>query len=107
MSRVTSNLIAAAVIGQLVGALGWIDPLFLPLVLLAPVVTGALAAARHLTYPWVALLWCSAGVNMLWSDWLVNREDVAFHLALSLVMPALAGLGFASVRLATKVRATA
>ena len=35
----------AFVLGQLVGLLGWVDALFIPLVLLAPLVVGALAAA--------------------------------------------------------------
>jgi hypothetical protein len=104
MSRLTASLLAAAVIGQLVGMLGWIDPLFIPLVLLAPVVTGAVAAARQVSYPWVATLWFSAGLNMAWTDWVVNREDVAFHLALSVVMPLLAAIGYGAVHLATRSR---
>jgi hypothetical protein len=107
MSRLTSNLIAAAVIGQLVGELGWIDPLFIPLVLLGPVVTGAVARARGVSYAWIATLWCSVGINMTWSDWVVNRADVGFHLALSVIMPLLAGLGYGVVRLATRPRASA
>jgi len=104
MSRFTSSLIAAAVMGQLVGQLGWIDPLFIPLVLLGPIITGALAAAAHITYRWIAVLWCSAGINMLWTDWLVTGGDRLFHLALSAVMPLLAGLGFGVVSLATRPR---
>jgi hypothetical protein len=107
MSRLTSNLIAAAVLGQLVGLLGWIDPLFIPLVLVAPLVTGAIAAARGISYAWIAVLWCSAGLNMLWTDWVVNKEDVLFHLAVSVIMPLLAGLGFGVVALATRSRRNA
>ncbi|GAA1976819.1 hypothetical protein GCM10009798_42540 [Nocardioides panacihumi] len=104
MHRITSSLIAAAVIGQLVGQLGWIDPLFVPLVLLGPIVTGAVAAGRRIAYLWIAVVWCSAGVAMAWSDWVVNHEDVAFHLALAVLMPLLAGIGFGAVRLATRSR---
>ena len=104
MSRLTSHLIVAALVGQLVGQLGWIDALFIPLVLLGPVITGAVAAARQVSYLWIAVLWCSAGIAMAWSDWVVNREDVAFHLALSGIMPLLAGVGFGVVRLAGRVR---
>jgi hypothetical protein len=104
MPRLTSNLLVAAVLGQLVGLLGWIDPLLIPLVLLGPVVTGAVASARGVSYPWTVLLWFSAGINMAWTDWVVNREDVTFHLVLSLVMPLLASLGYGVVKLATRSR---
>lgn len=103
MSRIIP-LSVAALVGQLVGLLGWIDPLFFTLVLVAPVVTGALAAARDVPLLWVAVLWCSAGLALLWTDWLVNREDVLFHLAASVVMPTLAGVGWGIVRLATRAR---
>jgi hypothetical protein len=102
VSRLTSSLASAAVAGQLVGLLGWIDPLFIPLVLLGPVITGALIAARHIHYSWIALLWCSAGLNMAWTDWLVNREDLLFHVALSAIMPLLAGVGFGVVKRASR-----
>lgn len=104
MSRLTSSLLAAAVIGQLVGMLGWVDPLFIPFVLLGPVLTGAVASARRVGFAWVALLWCSAGLNMAWTDWAVNREDLGFHLGLSVVMPLLAGFGYGVVRLASRTR---
>lgn len=107
MSRLTSNLAVAVVLGQLVGLLGWADPLFIPLVLLGPVITGALAAARAVPRSWIAVLWCSAGVNMAWTDWVVNREDVAFHLVLAIVMPVLAMLGHGVVTLASRPRQNA
>jgi len=100
-----SSLVAAAVIGQLVAQLGWIDPLFIPLVLVGPLVSGAIAASRDVRLAWVAVLWISTGVGMAWSDWVVNREDVAFHLALAVIMPLLAGVGFGVVRLTARVRA--
>jgi hypothetical protein len=100
-----SSLVAAAVIGQLVAQLGWIDPLFVPLVLVGPLVSGAVAASRDVRLAWIAVLWVSAGLGMAWSDWVVNREDVAFHVALSVLMPLLAGVGFGVVRLTARVRA--
>jgi hypothetical protein len=104
MSRAASSLVTAAILGQLVGLLGWFDPLFIPLVLLGPVVTGAVAAARRGSYAWIAVLWCSAGICMVWTDWVVNHEDVAFHLALAVIMPLLAGLGYGVVWLAARSR---
>ncbi|MBA2953329.1 hypothetical protein GON03_03315 [Nocardioides sp. MAH-18] len=53
---------------QLVGLLGWIEPVFIPLVLLAPVVTGALCVAVRIEYRWIAVVWCSAGINLQWTD---------------------------------------
>lgn len=104
MSKVTTNLLAAAAIGQAVGLLGWIDPLFLPLVLVGPLVTGALTAAKGVSYGWIAVLWFSVGINMLWTDWAINGEDQLFHLAVALITPLLAGTGYGAVRLSTRER---
>jgi hypothetical protein len=96
MARLTSKLLYAALLGQLVAQLGWIDPLFIPLVLLGPPLTGAILASRQVSYAWVAVLWVSTGVGMAWSDW---PSDVVFHLALAVLMPLLAGIGWGAVRL--------
>ena len=104
MKHNISNLVVAVLLGQLVGLLGWIDPLFIPLVLVGPVIAGAVAAARGTTYLWIAVVWCSAGINMAWTDYVVNHEDVVFHLALAVIMPLLAGVGFGVVRAAATFR---
>ena len=105
MSQITSSLLAAAVLGHVViGGLGWIGPLFIPLALLGPVITGAMAAARGISFPWVAVAWFSGGIAWLWTDWVINNEDQLFHAALSVVMVGLAGIGFGVVRLAGRVR---
>jgi hypothetical protein len=105
MSRLTQSLVGAAMLGQVVGLLGWFDPLFIPLVLVGPPITGAIAASRQVRCTWIALVWCSAGLNMVWTDWVVNHEDQLFHLALSVLMPLLAGIGWVAVR-ATRLRVT-
>lgn len=105
MSRLTQSLFVALALGQVVGLLGWIDPLFIPLVLLGPPITGAIAASRGVRYRWIALLWASAGLNMIWTDWVVNEEDQLFHLVLTVAMPLLAGIGWGAIRL-TRLRAT-
>ena len=92
-----NKIVIAAVAGQLVGLLGWIDPTFVPFVLVGPLVVGAVAAARQLPLVPVMVLWASAGLNMLWTDWLVNREDVVFHAVLAVVMALLAAAGWAIV----------
>ena len=102
-----NRIIVAAVLGQLVGLLGWIDPLFIALVLAVPLITGGIAAARRIRLLLVSVLWFSAGINMLWTDWVVNREDVVFHLALSVLMPVLAVAGYRLVALMTRRRARA
>lgn len=102
-----SRLVVAAVLGQFVGLLGWIDPLLIPLLLAGPLITGALAATRGLRAAWPTVLWFSAGANMLWTDWVVNHEDVAFHAVVALATAVLALVGWGVVRLATRSRATA
>jgi hypothetical protein len=99
MARLTTKLLYAALLGQLVAQLGWIDPLFIPLVLAGPLLTGAVLASRRVSYAWVAVLWASTGVGMAWSDWVVNQSDLVFHLALAVLMPLLAGIGWGVVRL--------
>lgn len=92
------RLVTAAAVGQVVGLLGWIDPIYIPFVLAAPIVTGAIAGSRGVPYQLVAMVWASAGLCMLWTDWLVNREDVLFHLVTAVVMPLLAGAGWLATR---------
>jgi len=101
-----NQIIIAAVLGQLVGLLGYIDPLFIVLVFAGPLVVGALAAARGLG-PWpAAALWASAGLNMLWMDWVFAQEDRVFHLVLSVLMALLALAGWGIVRAFTRRRAS-
>jgi hypothetical protein len=106
MNKLTT-LTAAAVLGQLVGLLGWIDPLFFPLVVAGPLVTGAVCASRGFRAAWPAVLWASAGINMLWTDWMILQEDVLFHAGLSVVMALLALAGWGVVALATRSRRAA
>jgi hypothetical protein len=107
MSQLASRVLYAAILGHLVGLLGWIGPLFIPLVLAGPLLSGALLAYRRVSYTWVAVLWTSAGLAMMWTDWLINREDVLFHLGLSVIMPLLAGIGWGVVRLTPRRSSTA
>lgn len=99
MSRITSHVVYALILGQLISLLGWIDPLFIPLVLAGPLLSGAILAHLGVRYTWVAALWASTGLGMTWMDWVVNREDVAFHLALAVITPLLAGIGWGALRL--------
>ena len=63
-------------------ALYWIDPLFLPLALLGPIVTGIVASRRGVVREG-ATVWFLAGLLALASDWAINNEDQLFHLVMA------------------------
>lgn len=91
----SKQLALVVLAGLVIGALAWIDPIFIPLVLAGPIVTGAVAASRGIRLAWVVLAWVIAGISMILSDWLINHEDVVFHVALTVVMPTLAAAAWA------------
>lgn len=72
--------------GVVLAALAWIDPLFIPLVLLGPVMTGVVWSVRRESWRGPALTWTIAGAGMLISDWVVNNEDQIFHVVVTLLM---------------------
>ena len=104
MSRLLATLPGAAVLGHLLGLLGWIDALFFPMLLAFPLVVGAVAASRGLRAAWPAVLNLSAGLCLLWTDWVVNREDVAFHAVAAVFTALLSLAGWGAVTLATRSR---
>lgn len=95
---VTQGLTYVVLGGVIIGALAWIDPIFMPLVLLGPLVWGVVEGRRGRPWRWVLGVWAFAGVTMVVSDWIVNQEDIVFHLALSVVMTLLAGAAWAAAR---------
>jgi hypothetical protein len=78
--------------GAVVAALAWIDPLFVPLVLVGPLLHGSIEGWRATSWLWVAGVWLVGGLLMTISDLIVNQEDVVFHLVLG-VVTALIALG--------------
>lgn len=102
-----NKILIALLLGQFVGLLGWVDAIYIPFVLAGPPIVGAIAAARGIPVAPVMVLWASAGLNMLWVDWLVNREDVVFHAVLAVVMAVLAAFGWGVVALVNRFRGTA
>ena len=94
-----TQLVVAIAVGQVVGLLGYIDPLFFPLVLAGPLIVGRCCGRpRHLDESRRrGLGQCRPqhdrhGLGAL-------REDVVFHLVLTVVMSLLAMAGHAAVRL--------
>lgn len=85
-------LLGSIATGLVLSALAWIDPLFIPFVLAGPPISGAVAASRGVSYRWPAVAWAVAGGGMVVSDWLINSEDVAFHLVLTVFMVAVSSL---------------
>jgi hypothetical protein len=84
----------------LIGALAWIDPIFIPLVLVGPLVTGFVVGRRGGPLLPLGAAWFLGGLVMLVSDAIANHEDKAFHAALSVVMALLAsGAWFAGSRI--------
>lgn len=90
----SKQLAYAALAGIAIAQLGWIDPLFIPLVLAGPIITGAVAATRGIRLTSVAVAWAAVGITMLVEDWVINHEDVAFHAVVSVVMATLAALAW-------------
>lgn len=99
VARMTRRELTAAVaLGLVITALFWIDPLFIPIVLLGPLVNWVLAALRGLPLAWIAIAWLVAGLGAVVSDFAVNQEDVVFHLVLTAFVVGLATAAFAITR---------
>jgi hypothetical protein len=74
------------------------------IVLLGPLLTGIVMRLR--AWPWKlgAAAWAVNGLAMLSYDWIINSEDRAYHVVLTLVMAALVALGAAIGRGVLRVR---
>ncbi|MDX6386505.1 MAG: hypothetical protein QOD85_307 [Gaiellaceae bacterium] len=90
--------------GVVIGALAWIDPIFIPLVLLGPLVTGFVCGWRVVPLRYLAGAWAIGGISMLVSDQIANHEDKAFHAVLTLVMVGLACAAWAAGRFSARRR---
>ena len=92
--------ITIGVAAIIIGALAWIDPLFVPLVTLGPLVSGAVAGAKGVEPRTAALAWFGGGLLMLLSDLVINGEDVLFHLVLAIFTASVAaGAAWAGSRI--------
>src|SRR6476659_11066822 len=92
-----NDLRVAAGLGLVITVLFWFDPLFIPLALLGPLVVGAAAAWSGLPWRWPAVAMLVAGLGAVISDYVVNQEDVAFHLVLTVFMLLLASAAWWAV----------
>lgn len=100
----TKTHLTVAVAGIAIAAAAWIDPVYIPLVVLGPLLSGLVAGARRASWPPLAATWALAGVLVLLADLVVNGEDVAFHAVVTLLTVALAWLGRAAGRLVRRAR---
>jgi hypothetical protein len=96
--NVNRNWIYALAGAVAIGALAWVDPIFIPLVLVGPVVTGFVVGWRGGAWRYPAAAWFLGGVAMLVSDAVVNHEDKGFHAALSVVMVVLVSVAWGVAR---------
>jgi hypothetical protein len=74
-----------------ISALAWIDPVYIPLITLGPVLSGLAAGAVGADARLVALTWFAAGVVVLLTDLAINQEDVAFHAVVAGLTATLGG----------------
>ena len=91
MNQRTVLVVAALAIAA--GA--WLDPLYLPLITLGPVLSGLAAGAGGIPPRLVALTWFGAGVLVLLADLAINQEDAAFHAVVAVITAAV-GAAFAA-----------
>lgn len=96
-------------LGAALFGLGWIDPLFFPLVLLGPVITGIGFAVSSRSLKEIAVVWLTAGSAMLVSDAILFQEDVLFHAVVTAFTVAVSTAVFGLTRVTRRrtVRAAA
>ena len=99
----SNRAIAVTLAAVAIGALAWVDPLFLPLVTLGPLVSGAIAGAYGVDSRTVALVWFLGGMLMLVTDLAINQEDVLFHAVVAVFA---AGVGAAAAWIGRRLRGT-
>lgn len=83
------------------------DEWFFTIVLLGPIAHGIAVGVRRGDTPLAAATWAACGLLWLVLDGIINREDIAFHAVLALVMAGLVALGAGIVRAARRITSTA
>ena len=82
--------LTAVVLGLIVTALFWIDSIIIPLAFIGPLVWGGFAGSQKLPWQWPLTVSLVAGLGAVVTNLVINHEDVAFHLALTFTLCALA-----------------
>jgi hypothetical protein len=83
------------------------DEWFFAIALLGPIAHGIAVGVRHGDTRLAAATWAACGLFWLVLDWIINREDVAFHAVLALAMAGLVALGAGIVRATRRITSTA
>jgi hypothetical protein len=73
--RTTLILVTTAVLA----GLAWIGPVYIPMIMLGPIVLGAAFGTAGHDSRVAAMPWLAAGIITLVVDAVVNAEDIAFH----------------------------
>ena len=81
-----------------IAALAWVDPIYIPMILFGPIVSGLVAGAKGVAPRVVAIPWFAAGIVTLIADLAINGEDVAFHAVVAVVTAGVAAGGCALAR---------
>ena len=94
LKRLAIGLAGAAAINAIVfSPLG--DEWFFAIALFGPIGTGIGVGLMRGDTRLAAATWAGTGLFWLVLDWIINREDVAFHAVLTFVMAGLVALGAA------------
>jgi hypothetical protein len=95
---------AVLILGVAASPFGDSAPGFFGTILLAPLLSGAVAVALGRAWRPVAAAWALSGLLMLVVDWVVNDEDQFFHLVLTGWMAALVAAGAGLARWLSRAR---
>jgi len=82
--------LTAVALGLIVAGLLSIHSILVPLAFIGPLVWGGFAGSQKLPWQWPLTVSLVAGLGALVTDLVLNHEDVAFDLALTFTLCALA-----------------
>jgi hypothetical protein len=89
-----------AIGAALISALAWVDPLYIPMILFGPLLTGLVVGLRGADWRPAGAAWGIACLLTLVVDLAINGEDVAFHAVVTVLTVALLRAAAAAANLA-------